>query len=84
MGIITLAVICNLKASIKNTKEILEKLEDIEETCQIAFRNPFSKKHERQILNAKKSMNDLLKELKKTLDTELKYCTEEEYKNYIL
>lgn len=85
MGIITLAVICNIKASIKNTKEVLAKLDEISQTNSIAFRNPFDRSsHVKQVEDAKKSMTNLLIELEKTLAREMQYCTEMEYLNYVL
>ena len=85
MGIITLAVICNIKASIKNTKEILEKLDELSQTNSVAFRNPFDKSsHIKQVEHAKKSMVELLVELEKALAREMQYCTEKEYLNYVL
>jgi len=85
MGIITLATICNIKASIKNTKEILVKLDDLSQTNTIAFRNPFDRSsHVKKLEDTKKSMADLLNELEKALAREMQYCTEMEYLNYVL
>lgn len=85
MGIITLAVICNIKASIKNTKEILTKLDEVSQTNAVAFRNPFDKSsHKKQVEEAKKSMTNLLIELEKALAREMQYCTEIEYLNYVI
>lgn len=73
MGIITEAVICNLKKALEDTETTLNTLKDIESCCRVGFRNPYDKKHQDHIDSVKLALHELHSCIDKLLKEELKY-----------
>ena len=73
MGIITEAVICNLKKALEDTNTTLKLLNDIESCCSVGFRNPYDRKHIEYIDNSKLELGKLHYTIEKLLKEELKY-----------
>ena len=73
MGIITKAVICNLKKALEDTNTTLKLLKDIESCCSVGFRNPYIRKHLDYIDTAKLELEKLHYTIEKSLKEELKY-----------
>ena len=73
MGIITEAVICNLKRALEDTKTTLNTLKDIESCCRVGFRNPYDKKHQEFIDSAKLALQELHSNIDELLKEEIKY-----------
>lgn len=73
MGIITEAVICNLKKALEDTKTTLKVIDDIESYCSVGFRNPYDRKHQEHLNNAKLALHELHSKIDESLKEELKY-----------
>jgi hypothetical protein len=74
MGIITEAVISNLKLSLEKTTQISNDLSTIESCCSIGFREPFGRRSVHiKLENAKNAIAELQKDLSSQLELERKY-----------
>ena len=73
MGIITEAVICNLKRALEDTKATLNTLKDVESCCRVGYRNPYDKKHQECIDAARLALQELHSNIDESLKEELKY-----------
>jgi hypothetical protein len=73
MGIITEAVVCNLKFSLDSIKEASRCINDAESCCKVGFRNPYIRTHMEKIDIIKKALKELEDEVSKQLELERKY-----------